>query len=529
MKPELLVDIGRRDLARRNCTDGGSRAGHAVAAGKNGLHVVDLAGAFGHKRSPFDGDTGLLKARDLHALSDGDDDDVRRDAHFGKVCRVRAGSAGLVGKADDLRLHPEGGGLARFVCLDAHRRAKLADLRALGNCALHLVGKRGHVRNSAAIDAGDAGGSQTHGASRHVHRHVAAADDHDALAGEVRHDIVADGAQHLNGRHDIFAVLAGNAGFLVRMRADGDIQAVVVFMQLLEGNVFADGHFGMYFHAGGQNGGNLRVQLFAREAVSRDAVAEHTAELLLFLKNCHAVPHEAQIIRAGKAARAAADDGDALAGRLPAGRIRNIPCVVDCIALEAPDIDGRVDHIAAAARFTRMLADIRTGGRHGVILANQAHGVCVPPLAHQRDIARHIHARRTERNAGHGVLQRREAPVVLNVVHVIVPEALKAAQDQLRRVAADGAVGRGDDGAPFFRWCRWSASYQYRRAPAPSICSAGQVQCGRARICRTTARGTAAKMSATYRSDTGPEDWTRSCVPCPCRGGQRPSGPCLRF
>ena len=124
--------------------------------------------------------------------------------------------------------------------------------------------------------------------------------------------------------------------------------------------------------------------------------------------------------------------------------------MVDCIALEAPDIDGRVDHIAAAARFTWMLADIRTGGRHGVILANQAHGVCVPPLAHQRNIARHVHARRTERNAGHGVLQRREAPVVLNVVHVIVPEALKAAQDQLRRVAADGAVGRGDDGARRF-------------------------------------------------------------------------------
>ena len=234
------------------------------------------------------------------------------------------------------------------------------------------------------------------------------------------------------------------------MRADGDIQAVVILVQLFKGDVFSDRHFGMYLHAGGQNGGNFRVQLFAREAVGRDAVAEHAAEPLLFFKNRHAVPHEAQIIRAGKAARASADDGDALAGRLPTGRIRNIPCVVDCIALEAPDIDGRVDHIAAAARFTRMLADIRTGGRHGVILANQAHGVCVPPLAHQRNIARHIHARRTERNAGHGVLQRREAPVVLNVVHIIVPEALKAAQDQLRRVAADGAVGRGDDGARRF-------------------------------------------------------------------------------
>lgn len=40
--------------------------------------------------------------------------------------------------------------------------------------------------------------------------------------------------------------------------------------------------------------------------------------------------------------------------------------------------------------------------------------------------------------------------MVLNVVHIIVPEALKAAQDQLRRVAADGAVGRGDDGARRF-------------------------------------------------------------------------------
>ena len=180
------------------------------------------------------------------------------------------------------------------------------------------------------------------------------------------------------------------------MRADGDIQAVVVLVELLKGNVLSDRHAGMYLNAGGQNGLDLRVKLFTWEAVGGNAVAEHTAELLLFLKNCHAVSHEAQIIRAGKAARASADDGDALAGRLLTGRIRNIPCVVDCIALEAPDIDGRVDHIAAAARFTRMLADIRTGGRHGVILANQAHGVCVPPLAHQRNIARHVHARRTE-------------------------------------------------------------------------------------------------------------------------------------
>ena len=230
------------------------------------------------------------------------------------------------------------------------------------------------------------------------------------------------------------------------MRADGDIQAVVILVQLFKGDVFSDRHFGMYLHAGGQNGGNLRVQLFAREAVGRDAVAEHAAEPLLFFKNRHAVAHKAQIIRAGKPARAAADDGDAFAGRLPAGRIRDIARMIDCIALEAPDIDGRVDHVAAAARLARVLADVRAGGRHGVILADKTHRVGVPSLAHQRDIARHVHARRTERHAGHGVLKRGEAPVVLHMVHIVVPEALKAAQDQLRCVASDGAVSRGDDG-----------------------------------------------------------------------------------
>ena len=36
--------------------------------------------------------------------------------------------------------------------------------------------------------------------------------------------------------------------------------------------------------------------------------------------------------------------------------------------------------------------------------------------------------------------------MVLHMVHIVVPEAFKAAQNELRRVPADGAVGRGDDG-----------------------------------------------------------------------------------
>ena len=43
------------------------------------------------------------------------------------------------------------------------------------------------------------------------------------------------------------------------------------------------------------------------------------------------------------------------------------------------------------------------------------------------------------------------------------------------------------------------------------------------------ARGTAAKRSATYRSDIVPAGWTRFFAPCPCRAGRRPSVPYSRF
>ena len=211
------------------------------------------------------------------------------------------------------------------------------------------------------------------------------------------------------------------------MCTDGDIQAVIVFMELLEGNVLSDRHAGMHLDAGGQNGRDLRIQLFPWEAVGGDAIAEHAAKLLFFFKNRYVVTHQAQIICAGKTARAAADNCHALSGRLLAGGIRNIARVVDRVALEPADIDRRVYHIAAAARLTGMLADICAGRRHGVILSDEAHGVGVPSFAHQRDIPRHIDARGTQRHARHRILKRREASVVLHMVHIVVPEALEAA------------------------------------------------------------------------------------------------------
>ena len=286
----------------------------------------------------------------------------------------------------------------------------------------------------------------------------------------------------------------------------------------------------MHLHAGGQNGRDFSVQLFAREAIGRNAVAKHAAELLLLLENGHSVPHKAQIIRAGKAARPTADDGDALAGGRFAGRIRHIPRVIHGVALESPDIDGRVHHVPAAARLAGMLADIRAGGGYGVVLSDKAHRVRIPSFAHKGNIARNIDARGTQRDAGNRVLQRGEAPVVSDMVHIVVAEALEAAQHQLRRVAADGAVGGRDNRARrFLNGIDRQHGAPSHRGPAPSAPRADRGRCGRERICRTTGHGTAAKRSGTYQWDTVPVGWTQFCAPYPCKDGQRRSGPCLRF
>src|SRR5207237_8240684 len=59
----------------------------------------------------------------------------------------------------------------------------------------------------------------------------------------------------------------------------------------------------------------LLVELHLREAVLRDAVAEHAALLLHHLEHRDRVTLQRRVIRAGEASRAGADHGDALAGR----------------------------------------------------------------------------------------------------------------------------------------------------------------------------------------------------------------------
>ena len=97
VESKLLVNVGSCNLAGCNGADGSRRSRHAVAAGKDGFHVVDLAGAFCHEGSPADGDTGLFKACNLDALTDCHNDDICRDAFFRHIRLLRTGRYPLHG------------------------------------------------------------------------------------------------------------------------------------------------------------------------------------------------------------------------------------------------------------------------------------------------------------------------------------------------------------------------------------------------------------------------------------------------
>ena len=444
---QILVDVGGRHLTGGDGADGCGRPGDAVASGEQVAHVAHLPGQSRHERAALDGDTGLLEALDLDALSDGHYDDVGGDTLLRQVRLVGPGTARLVGLADELGLHPQRGGVALLVGLDAYRRHQRQQLRALGHCARDLVWQGGHVLHAAAVDAGHLLRAQADRAAGHVHGHVAAADDHHPLAGEIGHHVVTDGAQHLHGGQDVTAVLAGDTHLLILMRADGDVETVVFLLQLFHGDVPAHGDVCVGLDAEGKDGVDLLVQQMAGEAVAGDAVAQHAAQLVAFLEHRCLVAHQRQIIGAAQAAGSAADNGHLFAGGRRALRLGHNARMVHSVALQPADVDGVVDHIPAAAGLTGVLADVGAGRGERIILSDEAHRVGAAPLAHQRHVAGHVHPGGAEGHAGDGQLQAGKTAAVVHVLFIVVAEALQAIQHQAGRVAADGAVSGVQDAA----------------------------------------------------------------------------------
>ena len=444
MEAQIFIDIGGDGLGRSDGADDGGRAGSAVAAGEHAGDIgkiAETAGvdhAFGHRHA------GLLEMVGLDALADGGDQHGAVD-ELVRLAGGPDGGAAVPHRTDHLRRHPHAAHMPVFIDLDGRGRLEGAHFHPFGHGGVDLAAQGRHIGHSAAVNGADLGGAQPPGRAHGIHGHVAAADDGHLLAGQIGLLVFAHVAQEAHGRHDPFGVFVGKAQLLVGAGADGDEHGVILLPQLLDGDVVADAHPVLHFDPGGQNGMDVVVQPVLGQPVVGDAVAQHAAQLGQHLKDGDGMAHQAQVIGCRQAAGATADHGHTLAGVGRAVGRRHSAGTVGRHPLESADIDGVVDHIAAAPGLAGMLADIGAGGGEGIVLADQPDGVLIASGAHQRDIAGDIDGSRAQRDAGHRLAVGAGAASVADMLFIVLPAADQAFIHHVGGLIADGAVGRMHD------------------------------------------------------------------------------------
>lgn len=187
---------------------------------------------------------------------------------------------------------------------------------------------------------------------------------------------------------------------------------------------------------------DILVQILARQAVGRNAVTQHAAQLVEPFHDRHLVPHELQVVRRRQAAGAAAYNGNLLARLRQALRRGDIAGILAGKALQAANVDGIVHHVAAAVRLAGMLADKPARRRERIIFADQLDRIFVPSVGDQGNVTRNVHMGRAGHAARHRLVLASQAGLVLHMLLVILPEALQAVQHHAPRAIPDGAVRR---------------------------------------------------------------------------------------
>ena len=278
------------------------------------------------------------------------------------------------------------------------------------------------MERSSAVQALDRGGALPHRGAHAVHRRVAAADHHDALAVRVqravlefRHGIAevlpGRGGQVVDGAHDAvdLAVIAVQLARLVDARRHD--HRVVRLADLGEGDVAADlaaqpeGHAAI---------GQLRVAplddvLLQLEA--GDAVAHQPAGAVVAVVDRHLDARAAQRVRGRQPAGAGADDADAL-GAFHARRDGADPAFVvgrvGDVLLDRPDGDravtGLLDHAVALAEPV-LRADAPADLGEGIGLLRDLVGFPQAPLGgHPQPVGDVVVQRAMRLAVGHAAL-----------------------------------------------------------------------------------------------------------------------------
>ena len=209
----------------------------------------------------------------------------------------------------------------------------------------------------------------------------------------------------LDGGHDAFGILVFKSEFFPYLGADRDEDRIELLRYLREFRSIHTMPQLDFDIARRQDAPDVLIEALSREAIRRNGIAHHAAELLMRFIHNDFMPHKRQKVRAGQSAGSTSDDGDPTIGgckRFRRGH-RVGRCLVDRITLDAADIDGGIQNFAAARALAGMLAYECACRRERVVLADHVDGARVVSPLRQRDIGWNIHMGRTERFTGDGL------------------------------------------------------------------------------------------------------------------------------
>ena len=345
---------------------------------------------------------------------------------------------------------------------------------------MDLRGRR-HVLHVAPVDEGDLARALADRGADAVHRGEAAADDHDAGPLVARVGQAERGrAQVLQAVDDAVGVLVRDAQLVGVVAADRDDDAVeALVLEVVEREVLPQLHAAAHPAAEARDGLVLGLEdLHLRQAVLRDAVAEHAAGGGIPLEDRHVVAGQEQVERGAHARRAGADDGGAAAGRgLLLERQGRVEALVEHrpqdlvagVAVAVADRDRLVHLVAPAVLLARGGADAAEDAGERDRALEDPHGL--PPVglrvrpqeARDVDVARAL------------VLAGRQAVGV--VVREDQLEVRPADPAQLVGLGADHHVGLGGAGARD-RWLVLALDLDHAHPAGPEARQLGLVAQG---------------------------------------------------
>ena len=182
---------------------------------------------------------------------------------------------------------------------------------------------------------------------------------------------MVEAAEKIDSREDVGGVLAVQAETDSLLGAQGDVHGVMGPSQFVQAHVPAHLDAALQLDSQVEDLLDFRVEHRLGQAVTGDAPAQHAAGLLQGLEHRHAVASASQLIRAGEAAGACADDGDLLRPFLLREDFQFQPSFDAEIAdgpLDLVDVHGALELLAVALDLARGGADSAAdrGERTGV-------------------------------------------------------------------------------------------------------------------------------------------------------------------